>query len=150
MGLDMSLCANRHFYDDQEAAKNISDILPELKGMTNPFGSSVISKVEAEVGYWRKANAIHRWFVDNVQGGTDDCGTYYVSRDHLVQLKSLCKSVLNDPDNANSVLPTASGFFFGSTDYGSFYFEDLEYTIGLVDRCLELPEEWSFSYYSSW
>ena len=28
-----------------------------------------------EVGYWRKANAIHGWFVRNVQNGKDDCGT---------------------------------------------------------------------------
>jgi hypothetical protein len=24
------------------------------------------------VGYWRKANAIHRWFVEHVQDGNDD------------------------------------------------------------------------------
>ena len=32
---------------------------------------------------WRKANAIHKWFVDHVQDGEDDCGRYPVSVDKL-------------------------------------------------------------------
>ena len=43
-----------------------------------------------EVGYWRKANAIHRWFVDNVQEGEDDCGEYEVT---IKQLKDLLRTV---------------------------------------------------------
>ena len=26
-----------------------------------------------EVMYWRKANYIHNWFVENIQNGSDDC-----------------------------------------------------------------------------
>ena len=48
-----------------------------------------------QVGYWRKANAIHSWFVENVQGGVDDCGTYDVEREHLVRLRDLCQEVIN-------------------------------------------------------
>jgi|1186.fasta_scaffold611083_1 hypothetical protein len=33
-----------------------------------------------DAGYWRKANPVHRWFVENVQHGEDDCRKYYVSR----------------------------------------------------------------------
>ena len=47
-----------------------------------------------QVGYWRKANAIHRWFVQNVQDGVDDCGTYIVTREQLEQLKAACERVL--------------------------------------------------------
>ncbi len=36
-----------------------------------------------EVGYWRKANQIHNWFVKNVQGGVDDCGYYGVTKEKL-------------------------------------------------------------------
>lgn len=32
-----------------------------------------VKEITEEVGYWRKANAIHGWFVDNVQKGNDDC-----------------------------------------------------------------------------
>lgn len=36
-----------------------------------------------QVGYWRKANAIHKWFVDNIQDGEDDCGYYEVAPEYL-------------------------------------------------------------------
>ena len=31
------------------------------------------SRIIEQVGYWRKANQIHNWFVENVQDGEDDC-----------------------------------------------------------------------------
>ena len=46
-----------------------------------------------EVGYWRKANHIHAWFVKNVQEGEDDCGMYPVSREQLALLLETCKAV---------------------------------------------------------
>lgn len=46
-----------------------------------------------EVGYWRKANQIHNWFVKNVQGGVDDCGYYGVTKEKLEELLSTCKKV---------------------------------------------------------
>ena len=46
-----------------------------------------------EVGYWRKANQIHKWFVDNVQDGVDDCGAYNVSRSQINELLRLCQMV---------------------------------------------------------
>jgi hypothetical protein len=53
-----------------------------------------ISVVEEEVMYWRKANHIHGWFVDHVQDGNDDCGTYSVDEGKLKQLLDICKKVL--------------------------------------------------------
>ena len=54
-----------------------------------------------EVGYWRKANAIHQWFVENVQKGVDDCGTYIVSREKLTELLGKVEHVLE----ASEVVP---------------------------------------------
>ena len=42
-----------------------------------------------KVAYWRKANAIHGWFVDNIQDGVDDQNEYYVSKEKLEELKKL-------------------------------------------------------------
>jgi hypothetical protein len=53
-----------------------------------------ISAIEEEVMYWRKANQIHGWFVNNVQGGKDDCGEYFVSCDQIRDLFSVCKKVI--------------------------------------------------------
>jgi hypothetical protein len=46
----------------------------------------VESEVIEEVMYWRKANQIHKWFVDNVQDGVDDCKEYWVSEEKLQEL----------------------------------------------------------------
>lgn len=47
-----------------------------------------------EVGYWRKANQIHAWFVDNVQNKIDDCGYYEVSKESLKELYDACQRIL--------------------------------------------------------
>lgn len=44
--------------------------------------------------YWRKANAIHRWLVDHVQDGRDDCGYYEVGVDQLRELLDAVNEVL--------------------------------------------------------
>jgi len=48
-----------------------------------------------EVGYWRKANAIHKWFVDNVQNGEDDCQRYDVTPAQLTELLVTVNTVLD-------------------------------------------------------
>jgi len=53
-----------------------------------------ITYIEEEVGYWRKANQIHKWFVENVQGGKDECQNSYVSRSHLETLLDVVERVL--------------------------------------------------------
>jgi len=53
-----------------------------------------ITYIVEEVAYWRKANQIHKWFVDNVQDGEDDCKEYYVSHEQLKQLLEIVNIVL--------------------------------------------------------
>ncbi len=47
------------------------------------------------IGYWRKANAIHAWFVNNVQGGVDDRRAASVTREQLSELRAICQRVLD-------------------------------------------------------
>ena len=47
-----------------------------------------------EVAYWRKANAIHGWFVNNVQNGVDKCQKSPVTRQQLNELLSVCHEVI--------------------------------------------------------
>lgn len=109
--------------------------------------------VEVSVAYWRKSNQIHKWFVDNVQNGKDDCGDYPVNRGTLKKLQELCVQVLKDKDMAKVSLPTQEGFFFGNTNYDEFYYGDIEDTINQIQNVLENYREednWSLSYHSSW
>ena len=155
MGLDMYLTGKRYmskFYNDADPEKQsaIQILFPELDGLVGNFGDSPVKELRVEMGYWRKANAIHDWFVKNCQGGNDDCGYYYVGREQLLELKAACEQVLAAREQAPELLPTASGFFFGSQEYDKYYFEDLESTIRIIDECLTLPAEWDFEYHSSW
>lgn len=53
-----------------------------------------VSEISERVAYWRKANAIHNWFVNNVQEGEDDCKEYWVSREQLEKLLKIVRKVL--------------------------------------------------------
>lgn len=108
-----------------------------------------ISEIVENVAYWRKSNAIHKWFVDNVQKGEDDCGEYYVSEEQMKALIAACKTVLSDHSKAHDVLPTRSGFFFGGTDYDEWYFKGLEQTIEQLEPLLAKEEQNGGYYYSS-
>lgn len=51
--------------------------------------------IREHVGYWRKANAVHKWFVDHVQGGVDDCAYHNeVTKKDLEDLRDACEKVL--------------------------------------------------------
>lgn len=58
-------------------------------------------RITEEVGYWRKANHIHKWFVDNIQDGIDDCNYHReVTEDDLYELLNICKQVLDSCEMA--------------------------------------------------
>jgi hypothetical protein len=143
MGLDMYLNAKRFiWYNEDGVSDLVSQAFPELKGRA-------VKQVIVEAMYWRKCNAIHKWFVDNVQEGTDDCGDYYVSREQLEALRQLILKVLDTKDARG--LPPQEGFFFGSTDVDDYYWQDLRRTADELEKVLEeFPESWDFEYHSSW
>ena len=111
-----------------------------------------VFSVFEEVAYWRKANAIHGWFVDNVQNGVDNCGYYEVTKEKLEELLLLTRAVLDYPKLAPKILPTREGFFFGSTEYDEYYFEDLRHTEKVLKKVLEETnwEREMVVYHSSW
>lgn len=161
MGLDMYLRANEYVSRADWSRDENGDILdtpnPVFKAIVENFementidktGFAGIS-IDFPMGYWRKANQIHNWFVENVQDGEDNCGSYYVSREQLEQLKETCIEVLANKELAEDLLPTGAGFFFGSTSYDEYYYGDLNDTIGIINRCLESKFD-SFEYQSSW
>jgi hypothetical protein len=143
MGLDMYLKGKVYLdYNSTNRAEIAKMIdLPEFEA----------NSVEIELGYWRKANHIHKWFVDNVQNGVDNCGEYFVSKADLEMLLTVCEQVLKNVTNANTLLPTQSGFFFGSVEYDDWYIEDVQDTIEIIKRALSLDSKLiDFYYRSSW
>jgi hypothetical protein len=148
MGLDMYLSARRRFYPNSDSANYYqlanTRLLPKLSDNLDWI------EIAREVGYWRKANAIHRWFVKHVQDGEDKCRPHYVAREQLIDLRNTCQKVLQDPTVAQELLPTQDGCFFGGTYYDQYYLDDVKQTIAIIERCLTLPEDTEFEYRSSW
>jgi hypothetical protein len=103
-----------------------------------------------EVAYWRKFNALHGWFVANIQNGVDDCGLYEVTKDTLHTLLDVLEEVHNLKNPAK--LPPTSGFFFGSAEADDWYWSDVENTIKVISDLID-NTDWDkeqLYYFSSW
>ena len=173
MGLDMYL-RQREYYSShtfmREEDKEKFNRLAECVKAT-PTAESPSITVDTTVAYWRKANAIHGWFVRELADGVDHCQEIEVSRGQLQSLLAQCKAVkatmdrgkeasgkLTIPEEDNPIPPTA-GFFFGNTDDAEYYYEDLVDTIKKLETVLENTEPkpdaepWdmpTFIYQASW
>jgi hypothetical protein len=176
MGLDMYLYATRFIWHNDKQLQSTINVAVPCPFSNNP------KYIKYEVLYWRKANAIHRWFVENVQDNQDDCGEYYVTRENLRDLRDLCKTIIGiaclipgkisngeilkngefvpnlidgmtikNAEQIASLLPTQSGFFYGNTDYDSYYLKEIIRTKEVLDKVLEIEDSaWTFEYHSSW
>lgn len=154
MGLDMYLSAEKYVSgsDYREGDKEQFDEIVRTLNAEKFVGGFVPNvQVQVSVGYWRKVNSVHQWFVDNCGQGEDDCRPYYVAREKLIELRDLCQQVLDNPKDADELLPTQSGFFFGATEYDEYYFADIKDTVEQLNKVLaEVPEGWDFEYRASW
>lgn len=147
MGLDQYLKASRYLSPYDESEDKIGKAIAAALGLPD----MEVNEATVEAGYWRKANAIHKWFVDNVQSGVDECQTSDVSREQLLELRNLAQKVVDNPRQAQILLPPQEGFFFGSTDVtNGYYMEDMKRTVEILDKALALPQGWYFSYRASW
>ena len=179
MGLDSSLYKETHlwnFDNDKISVKVSKNDIP-----INIQEDRVVGIVE-EVKYWRKQNAIHNYFVQECGDRVDKCQRIRVSVKQLVELMNRCKEILADKDNivvtqetytdiegkehtedvrylkdttlAEELLPTTSGFFFGSTDYDEWYIQGLETTIECIEKEIRTPKNEGvyieYFYQASW
>ena len=159
MGLDQYLSVSKYVsncsHRSDREKREYNTVLKAMGIVKKDMNEHAVGgSVELTVAYWRKANQIHKWFVKNVQDGEDDCEKYSVDWEQLVALKAICKEVLENPELAESELPTGGGFFFGSTQYGEDYLEQLKDTVKQLDKILNNPifkdGGGDFEYRASW
>ena len=169
MGLDMYLEIRKNEYRSKyskdkgsrlklEYPKDITEFIPNLTDLR------ISRQTNYEVGYWRKANQIHNWFMQNCarrdeyDNPIDDCRPIEITVDKLEELLDTCKKVLADHSLAGSLLPTADGFFFGSTEYDDYYFGEIEQTVEIIEPVLKFAKHkleikdyvWEVYYQASW
>lgn len=115
------------------------DVKPLAKEMDFVVDGETWYKLNEQVGYWRKANQIHNWFIENIQNGIDDCEQYEVTKEDLVKLLENVQLVLKEKDKVVSerALPTSPGFFFGNTDYDEYYYTVVENTKVLLENVMQ-------------
>ena len=173
MGLDMYLRKHTSVQPFWLAMMGVEEMEKARVELINiPFvdEKKIVALVE-DACYWRKVNAVHHWFVVHVQDGEDDCGSYDVTVEELMELAKLCMLVhayyLENKNNhgapkkkaqefAEEHLPVAQGFFFGSEKYDKYYFQDIGETVNMLNPLIaeQLEEDnkmhqW-FKYNSSW
>ena len=151
MGLDMYLEKEIYVGGNYEHREVKGTLKYSVMGKEISIPTSKVFSIVLHAGYWRKANHIHKWFVDTCQDGNDNCQRSYISIEQLKKLQDLCKKVLANHNLASELLPAQSGFFFGSTDYDEWYFSNIESTVKIIDDILsDTPEKYEFYYLSSW
>jgi len=177
MGLDMHLTKRTYIGNDYKEVKDQVKI--EIKGVKQERVSEIVEKV----AYWRKANQIHNWFIENCADNQEDnCQDIYIEKSQLQKLLNVVNLVLDSSklikgkihngtryengktieiyeqgkimENtkvAEKLLPTSSGFFFGSTDYDEYYYQDLLDTKKILEDILkENDNRADFYYRASW
>lgn len=149
MGLDMYLTRKQYYGKWGDELQEVK-IKRKNGSRTIPLDERNAVVLITEVGYWRKANAVHKWFVDR-GGGEDDCRPIPVNIDDLRELLELCKEVkatakvkdkvVTNAEEVAELLPTQSGFFFGSTEYDEWYLHDIDDTIKVLEQVLQEQAE---------
>lgn len=100
MGLDMYLNMKvSHYPKKGESTIDLTNLNGSWDNLDfNEFGASNRVDISLGVGYWRKANHIHNWFVENIQDGNDNCDDYYVTMEDLGKLYDTCMDILKKLD----------------------------------------------------
>jgi len=147
MGLDMYLTAERYLFtfgdstEDSHAIALLNEIPLLGKGDMKP------RSIRYEAMYWRKAHSIHKWFVDNCQGGIDDCRYTDVGIEQLYDLLEVCENVKNK--DVLSVFESVDTYDF---ELMAGKLDQYVKTAENLSKILKTPgiERWDFVYNSSW
>jgi hypothetical protein len=182
MGLDMYL--NKKHYVQKwsfQTPEEQFEVVVMKGGKPYPhIQAERINYVEEQVMYWRKFNALHAWFVENVQNGVDECQTSHVDRTTLEGLLEILQKVVaslegspkvpamvesgwdkdgrtyaeimvhSDTSVAEELFPTQAGFFFGGTEYDEYYIEQVKETISMLEKELAVEGSADYTYHASW
>lgn len=174
MGLDMNLYRRIDLTDSMELVGDKGEAVDKIimdGERDKTVGRSTHYFVRTGVCYWRKFNALHKYFDDHFNNHDDDnCVDMFLDIDDirklLMTLKDLRKQIKQDEDGnvinkevCEEVLPTQAGFFFGDTAYDKYYVMDIDDTIeklaNVIDDHAKLVEagvdEYDIQYlYSAW
>lgn len=159
MGLDMYLYKEKYVSNYDFKRKGNNQAQQTTVTIVNDFGDGkktekVVVGQQAfgitfkiPVAYWRKVNCVHRYFLERTGTEEDNCKPIEVRGEILKELVDICKEIIADHTKAKELLPTQEGFFFGSTQYDEYYYQDIQDTI---DQLKDLDFNEDYIYEASW
>ncbi|EOB3448252.1 hypothetical protein ACVEQ0_002504 [Enterococcus faecalis] len=111
-------------------------------------------KVEAQaIGYWRKANQIRAFFASYAPELIgENIEMLAVNKEMLLELKRRINCCLTERNEniSSELLPTSQGFFFGSSEYDGWYYEQLENTLPIIEEALIAINNNNLVFYGEW
>ena len=165
MGLDMNLYERQYcpsvYCKEKDKKTNFTTKVYNYDGTSKKTKFKNVAYIICRKGYWRKANEIHRFFLDRC---TDNGNEWeyngrdiVVSEEVLTELLNICQELLKlkgkkFKEEAKKKLPTSQGFFWGSYEYDKWYRQDLRNTIKIL-KSLDLPSKdynIDFIYNANW
>lgn len=149
MGLDMYIYEQQYISKtswNEEKENQTYDALAAALGITGKVEGSFPSIiVKVKVGYFRKFNALHRWIVENVADGVDECQPIPLDPEVLEECLRVLEEVQADPSKEADLLPPGYGFFFGEDRIDR---DDLDRAVRLFRRLLGSKDD--IIYQASW
>ena len=110
------------FFDYEWYTKDLDNVC-DTKSVKIWYGSHISCVSPIEDIYYRKVNFVYRFFNERSHFESECC---WVTKEMAEELVNKCDEVINNKDKASEILPTTSGFFFGSTNYDNWYLDDVK------------------------
>lgn len=108
-----------YIYYNFEKTRLIESRLERLEACVNDILESFVSYEDM---YYRKVNSLYAYFSDRLE--SEQC---LVTKADVEDIIDRASKVLlaHDEEVSAELLPTQSGFFFGSTEYDEYYYDDI-------------------------
>lgn len=117
--------------DALDKAKTVQDVEAWFKAINWEWFS------KPDAAYFRKVNSIYAYFADRLED--EMC---VVTKSDIIDIMNKATQVLSehDEETSKSLLPTQGGFFFGSTDYDDWYYQEM---IDILNKFGKLLKDWT-------
>jgi len=136
MGLDMYLQMDVYLSTMDKEGSHLVKSMNDLLGLPTEYNnrgdiehnSLRATSVTIEVGYWRKVNWIHEWFVRELNDGNDDQRRSHVPEEKLSELREIIneiKGVIKEQELFTGESRTEQGLF------GSYQVQEIRHEANL-------------------
>ena len=129
------ICRNGYDWMLRPYTERVLD-LPELEELVK---KQVEGHYEPYDAYFRKVNFLFKYYED--RGKMYDQCYAFTDADDIDDIIDRCERILKAKGEAHELLPTQSGFFFGSTEYDDWYFSDVKDCLKQMKKYRKLLKE---------